>query len=110
MNFKALAIDGRDANGNITTVEATLDKLADKVSTCQDQVTAGRALSVRGGDKDLLPLLQKGQAGLHAFVRRAQETGGVMIADMAAAKPLKCRRGSHIADRGRSEAVDGRDT
>jgi len=84
MNLKALGIDWRDARGNITTVEAALGKLADKVSTYRDKATAGRALSVVGVDKDLLPLLEKGQAGLDAFVRRAQQTGGVMTADMAA--------------------------
>ena len=84
MNLKALGIDWRDEQGNITKTEDALGKLANKASTYTDKATAGRALAAVGVDKDLLPLLEKGQAGLDAFVARARETGGVMTAEMAA--------------------------
>jgi len=84
MNLKALGIDWRDEQGNITKAEDALGKLANKASTYTDKATAGRALAAVGVDKDLLPLLEKGQAGLDDFVRRARETGGVMTAEMAA--------------------------
>jgi hypothetical protein len=84
MGLKALGIDWRDAQGNITTTEDALGRLADKVATYKDKEVQGHALDVVGVDRDLLPLLDKGQAGLDAFVRRARETGGVMTAEMAA--------------------------
>jgi len=84
MNLKALGIDWRDEQGNITKTEDALGKLANKASTYTDKATAGRALAAVDVDKDLLPLLEKGQAGLDAFVARARETGGVMTAEMAA--------------------------
>ena len=73
MNLKALGIDWRDEQGNITKTEDALGKLANKASTYTDKATAGRALAAVGVDKDLLPLLEKGQAGLDAFVARAHK-------------------------------------
>lgn len=83
MNLKALGIDWRDAQGNITKTEDALGKLADKVATYKDPEVQGHALDVVGVDRDLLPLLAKGQAGLDDFVKQARATGGVMSSEMA---------------------------
>ena len=84
MNLKALGIDWRDEHGNITKTEVALGKLASKASTYTDKATAGRALETVGVDKDLLPLLEHGQAGLDAKLTQARQTGAVMTAEMAA--------------------------
>lgn len=70
-------------NGEARTGADALGDVADAVTSLQDPHARVRLLQQLGISEDLLPMLDKGRAGLEKFVTNAQRTGGVMTQEMA---------------------------
>lgn len=82
-----LGIDLKGANGKMLPLDATLSKLADKFAKLPDGV-AKNTLAVKLFGKtgtDLIPLLNKGSAGIEELKKKAQELGIVLTEDDAKA-------------------------
>jgi hypothetical protein len=70
-------------NGEARTRADVLGDVAEAVSSLSDPHAKVHLLRQFGISEDLLPMLEKGRAGLEKFVIDAQRTGGVMTREMA---------------------------
>jgi hypothetical protein len=89
-------------NGEARTGADALGDVAEAVSSLRDPHAKVRLLQQLGISEDLLPLLDKGRAGLEKFVADARRTGGVMTAEMADAA-----RKMHASWEELGEALEG---
>jgi hypothetical protein len=80
-----LHIDPRAADGTAKTANDVLDRVADEVKKRHADPTAQKLLlESLGMSADLIPLLDKGAAGLAEFKDRAAKTGGALTSGMVA--------------------------
>jgi hypothetical protein len=81
--LSVLGIDPKAADGTAATALSQLDKVAEAVKARHADPSAQKLLlESLGMSPEMIPLLEKGAAGLAEFRRKAAATGGAMTSDM----------------------------
>ena len=84
--FKAIGIDVKDLQRNLKSLDAILPEIAEKFKASADgpaKTAIAIALMGRAG-ADMIPVLNKGAAGLDEFKKKAQDTGTALSSETVA--------------------------
>ncbi|WBV42727.1 phage tail tip lysozyme [Pseudoroseomonas cervicalis] len=87
--LRLLGIRLHDANGQARTAAEVLPEVADQIARIRDPRLQGRVLGALGISPDMLPLLQRGSAGLRELTREARRYG--VISDEGVARAEAAR-------------------
>ncbi|EFH09386.1 phage tail tip lysozyme [Teichococcus cervicalis] len=87
--LRLLGIRLHDASGQARTAAEVLPEVADQIARIRDPRLQGRVLGALGISPDMLPLLQRGSAGLRELTREARRYGVISEEGVARAEAAR---------------------
>jgi hypothetical protein len=85
--FAKFGIEVKDSNGELSTVDKVLLRVADRVAKADNQIKKAAIATAAFGKQGraLIPFLSKGAAGINELRKEAEKFGGVITADQTKA-------------------------